>query len=972
MGLELELPDEVFGFGSWLLWVLATRATDVVDRAFAAGPARPSRHYGMVDGHPVPTPSLVAWLLTAAQSGLALEELAVRDGRLDQRQKRLRTIVSRAVRGEPRLFKDAWLRDLGRVCGLGEAELDLLARSRDDEGYPVDPRALRTAIARTLRARPAGAGRPPLAGGTAMRSLPRDIASFTGRELELDMLMRAMEGGPAGPAAVVGIHAIGGMAGVGKTALAVHAAHRLVPRFPGGQIFLSLHGHTPGHKPVNPADALASLLLTVGVPAAQIPPGLEARMALWRDRLAGRQLLLILDDAASSEQVRPLLPGTGESMVLVTSRRHLTALDDATAISLDTLPPGEAAELLVRLAARPGLSPADPAVAEITRLCGYLPLAIGMVARQLHHHPAWPLAGRAAELAAAVDRLELMATENLSVAAAFNMSYADLTPDQQRLFRRLGLHPGTDIDAYAAAALDGTDLPTARRGLEALYDRYLLTEPTQGRYRPHDLIREHARVLAERNDPASDREQATDRLLDYYQHAAALAEALLARQVRPAAARTGESLTVVVPALADEEQALAWARAERANLLACVDHAAGTGQHARVIAFTAGLAGLLHLLGNRVYEAGELEQAEVMLAEGSEAAKAARLPALQARIRLRLAEVRAEQGGARQGGLGGETLAECEAAVATLEAADDIEGLAEAWQLTGMVRWWLGHSPADQQALERAMGYARQAGHRRVQMEASSWLVWSFMWLPMPADTALARAEQLLRTADGEPCAEADILMPLSMIYAYVGRFADARDAIARAQCVYDHSGAKVRSAYGAYAAGQVELIAGDPAGAGQHLREAYETLHAMGERGWLSSVAGTLAEALCAQGLLAEAQQMTQEAQEAAAPDDIEAQVLWRAARAKVLARSGQVPAARVLLDEAAALVSPTSWAALQAEILLARAEVDRLAGAPEQAGASLRAALRIYQDRHATPLADRAAAALASLTGHSSAKPV
>ena len=278
----------------------------------------------------------------------------------------------------------------------------------------------------------------------------------------------------------MGIHAIGGMAGVGKTAFAVHAAHRLADRFPGGQIFLPLHGHTPGQQPVDPADALASLLLTAGVPAGQIPPGLEARMALWRDRLAERQLLLILDDAASSEQVRPLLPGAGGSLVLVTSRRHLSALEDATAVSLDTLPPGEAAALLVRLAGRAGLSPDDPAVAEITRLCGFLPLAIGMVARQLHHHPAWTAAGRAAELAAAGDRLELMATENLSVAAAFNLSYADLTEDQQRLFRRLGLHPGTDIDGYAAAALDGTDLAAARRGLEALYDQYLLTEPDPG------------------------------------------------------------------------------------------------------------------------------------------------------------------------------------------------------------------------------------------------------------------------------------------------------------------------------------------------------------------------------------------------------------------------------------------------------------------------------------------------------------
>src|SRR5580700_2272880 len=167
-----------------------------------------------------------------------------------------------------------------------------------------------------------------LAGAT--RTLPRDITSFTGREPELTALVSATPGGPGGQGGVVGIHAIGGMAGIGKTALAVHAAHRLAPRFPDGQIFLPLHGHTPGQRPADPADALASLLLTAGVAPAQIPPGLEARMALWRDRLAGKQLLLVLDDAVGSEQVRPLLPGSPGSLVLVTSRRHLTALEDAT------------------------------------------------------------------------------------------------------------------------------------------------------------------------------------------------------------------------------------------------------------------------------------------------------------------------------------------------------------------------------------------------------------------------------------------------------------------------------------------------------------------------------------------------------------------------------------------------------------------------------------------------------------------
>ena len=212
--------------------------------------------------------------------------------------------------------------------------------------------------------------------------------------------------------------------------------------------------------------------------------------------LAGKKVLLVLDDATGHEQVRPLLPGTAGSLILITSRRRLTALEDAAVVSLDTLPPDEAAQLLARLASRPDVGRADSGVAEIIRLCGYLPLAIGMLARQLHHHPAWVPAGLAGELAAARDRLELMQAENLSVAAAFNLSYQDLTAGQQRLFRRLGLHPGPDIDAHAAAALSGTSLAAARRQLRALYDHHLISEPASGRYRLHDLLREHAQRLA--------------------------------------------------------------------------------------------------------------------------------------------------------------------------------------------------------------------------------------------------------------------------------------------------------------------------------------------------------------------------------------------------------------------------------------------------------------------------------------------
>jgi tetratricopeptide (TPR) repeat protein/transcriptional regulator with XRE-family HTH domain len=530
---------------------------------------------------------------------------------------------------------------------------------------------------------------------SATRTLPRDIASFTGRQQELEQLAKAA----AGAGGVVSIHAIGGMAGVGKTAFAVHTAHRLADRFPGGQIFLPLHGHTPGQRPVDPEDALASLLLTAGVAPAQIPPGLEARMALWRDRLAGQQLLLVLDDAASSEQVLPLLPGSGGSLVLVTSRRHLSALVDATAVSLDTLPPDEAAGLLVRLAGRAGLSPADPGVAEIVRLCGFLPLAVGMVARQLHHHPAWSVAGRAAELAAARDRLELMATEDLSVAVAFDLSYADLTADQQRLFRRLGLHPGVEVDGYAAAALDGTDVEAARRGLEALYDQYLLAEPAQGRYRMHDLIREHARALAGRADPDRDREDATGRLLDYYQHAATRADALIGRQARPAPAFADGPVPAAVPVLAGREQALAWARAERAGLLACLNHATAGGQHARVIALTAGLTGLLRSDGPWA-EAITLHEAALQAARhlGDRLGQAGALNCLGDLRRLTGEYPPAAQA--------------LEQALSIYRDLGNRLGQANALLELGTVRRLTGEYPAAAQVLEQALGLYRELGNR--------------------------------------------------------------------------------------------------------------------------------------------------------------------------------------------------------------------------------------------------------------------
>jgi tetratricopeptide (TPR) repeat protein len=553
------------------------------------------------------------------------------------------------------------------------------------------------------------------------------------------------------------------------------------------------------------------------VAADQIPPGTEARMSLWRDRLAGRQLLLVLDDAAGSEQVRPLLPGSGGSLVLVTSRRRLTALEDATAISLDVLPPGEAAGLLVRLAGRAGLSPDDPAVAEIARLCGYLPLAIGMVARQLHHHPAWTAAGRAAELAATVDRLELMATEDVSVAAAFDLSYAALTGDQQRLFRRLGSHPGTGIDGYAAAALDGTGLVAGRRGLEVLYDQCLLTEPAPGRYQMHDLIRAHARALAGRDDPDSDRDQATERLLDYYQYTAARAGALLAPNACPVPA--SGTVPAAVPALASGEEALAWARAERASLLACLDRATGTGQHARVLALTAGLAPLLQ-------HDGPYAEAITRHATAVRAAQHLGDRAGQATALTNLGNV-----------LRG--TCDCPAARTALEEAlgiyrdlGDRPGQATALTLLGSVRQLAGDYRGAPGDLAEALGICRDLGDRPGQASALRELgvvglaIGDFPGAVADLEEALGISRDL-----GDRLRQATVQASLGLARQHTGDYPGAAADLQEALGICRDLGDRLGQATALTSLGFVRQLTGDFPGAALDFEEALEICRGIGLR---------------------------------------------------------------------------------------------------------------------------------------------
>ncbi|HET9257675.1 MAG TPA: tetratricopeptide repeat protein, partial [Pseudonocardiaceae bacterium] len=593
----------------------------------------------------------------------------------------------------------------------------------------------------------------------AMRTLPRDIASFTGRAEELARVV----GTVIGRGGVVGIHAIDGMAGVGKTALAVHAAHEIAQYFPDGQLFVRLHAHTPGQRPVDPADALVMLLLARGVAAQQIPAGLAARELLWRDRVADKKMLLVLDDATGPEQVESLLPGGPDCLVLITSRRRLGGLDDAVSISLDILAPGEAAELFCRVAARPSLAPTDAAVAEVSRLCGYLPLAIRLMAGRLHHRK-WTVADLAAELAAARDRLMMMDDGARSVTAAFNLSYQDLSTDQQQVFHRLGLHPGPEIDAYATAALTDTTVLTAHRHLEDLCDLHLLDEPVRGRYRFHDLLADYARTLAA-TDPAPERDTAVYRLLDYYLHTTRHAARHFTRRTRSPAPPLTYS-PHAMPDLATCEAALGWLETERANLHAATDHAATHHQTTHAIELPTAMHDFLRVHGHwdqaRTLHHTALHTAHTTGNRLGEAAALTNLGNIQY--------------------LTGDFPAAADSLRQALALSRDLgDRLGEANTLTdlGIVQYLTGDYPTAANSLGQALALSRDLGNRHGEATALTYLgiVQRLTGdLPAAADS-LRQALALFRDL-GDRLREATALTELGVVQYLTGDLPAAADSL--------------------------------------------------------------------------------------------------------------------------------------------------------------------------------------------------
>ena len=453
-------------------------------------------------------------------------------------------------------------------------------------------------ISKPEPAKPGASGSAAAAGGardrpgrSATRQLPPVTPYFAGRAAELGALTAMTDQGTQARDAVVTI-AIDGTAGVGKTTLAVQWAHQMASRFPDGQLYVNLRGYGPAGMPLEPAEAIRLLLEDLGIVPERIPVDLDERIGLYRRLLASQRVAIVLDNAHDPDQVRPLLPRSQGCLAVVTSRRQLTGLsvaDGAYLLSLDLFSEADARELLARRLGAGRISAEAEAVAEVIRLCGYLPLSLSIAAARAAARPAQLLAAQAAKLRNAQTRLDGLSTGDVTtdLRAVFSWSYQQVSETAARLFRLIGIHPGPDFTAAAAASLAGIPLNQARQAIAELDQAHLLTEPVAGRHACHDLLRDYAGEQALVHETPETRRAAVRRLRDFYLHTSFTASRLL-HPYRDLIT-ISEPLPPVEPeALADRQQALKWFRAERPVLLAAIETAARDGfdRHAWQLSWT--------------------------------------------------------------------------------------------------------------------------------------------------------------------------------------------------------------------------------------------------------------------------------------------------------------------------------------------------------------------------------------------------
>ncbi|MDT0445073.1 AfsR/SARP family transcriptional regulator [Streptomyces johnsoniae] len=563
--------------------------------------------------------------------------------------------------------------------------------------------ALRRLHQRILRRDP-GLGARAAAPDVRPRQLPPDVTSFTGRAAEIRELdgLLPCEGDGGGSAAV--IVTVNGGAGIGKTTLAVHWAHRVAAHFPDGQLYVDLRGLGAAGEPLDASDALRGILSALRVPPQRVPADLDSQAALYRSLLAGKRMLVVLDNAGDTAQCRPLLPGSPGSLAVVTSRNRLLGLVaslGARAVNLDLFTRDEAWQMLADRLGPRRLAADARAVDGIIDTCARLPLALAVVAAQAAATPERSLAELADGLGGP-EPLNALAGEAgeaaTDIRALFSWSYRALSPAAARLFRLGGLHPGPDLTPLSAAALTGLPPRSARARLAELSRAQLLTEREPGRYAMHDLLRAYARELTAATDDAAERSAATRRVLDYYLHSAHRAH----RQLGPSWRQPTDLGTprdgIVVETFADEAAAVAWFTAERACLLDAFEGAAAEELDTLVCALAWVLTGLLDRQGHW-HDLGRVQDtaldASLRLGELGEQARA-----LNNKARLSTRFLHYD-----------EALSLLRDALDLLEATDDRQGQAETHQHLGFVLENCGRLPEALGHERRALALYRAAGN---------------------------------------------------------------------------------------------------------------------------------------------------------------------------------------------------------------------------------------------------------------------
>jgi DNA-binding SARP family transcriptional activator/Tfp pilus assembly protein PilF len=658
-------------------------------------------------------------------------------------------------------------------------------------------------------AAPAAARRPAQVAQVAQADpLPPEAAQFVGRNEELRLLTTERGGSPP-------VKVIEGVAGVGKTALAVQAARAVASDYPDGIYYLSFHTHDPGRPALDAAEALHRLLRMLTAPATRIPETFSERAALLRAQLSRRRAILILDDAAHLDQITPLLPPAGQCLILITTRRTLPDLDRARALTLGVLPMDDAITLFQSVAGHGVVQ--DPGEAALAvQLCGRLPLAIQLAAGRLAQDYPPRLADLVEELSRAPARLDGAGLSAADAIAAFELSYRSLDPSHQRFFRRLGTSPCVSVSLHAAAALGGTTLPEAERALAALQDHHLLARAPAGQFRFHDLIREYAGLRAASDDSPADHRQAVGRLLDYYLHAADAADRVL-HPFRRRVPAPGPPAPPVSPALASQDAAARWLESEWRNILQAAQYA---GRHE----WKRKCADLIHVLAGFMEVRAYWDEAIAAHTLAVQAGRDLDDPARTARASLDLSQV-SQQTGRHESALAsaqeaaaiyrsladrpGEAWALDQAGLAHLRAgrfrealayADeaglcfgetaDEHGAADALGLSGIASWQLGRYPEAMGRLRDALSLYQAAGDRRGEAKTLNNLGRMQLYRGYHRDALGCYQEALeIFSETGAVQSEAIVHHNIGAVYHYKGSYEEGLAAYQRALAIYREIG---------------------------------------------------------------------------------------------------------------------------------------------------------------------------------------